>query len=139
MGDATDQQLRSRATLTSFRVDVYGCLDGWTDALFELADAMWCSLGPVSSVPHLSLETVFRRSHPSLYKALARGEIDAEALRQVLAAHRPADWPEVFAVDTSTWRAATRTSPQRGFTITRRATAQANRLCPAGPTSGSPS
>lgn len=35
-----------------------------------------CLPAPVSSVPALSLEPVFRRSHGSLYKALARGRID---------------------------------------------------------------
>ncbi|MGH8897234.1 MAG: hypothetical protein ACRDZ4_09485 [Egibacteraceae bacterium] len=60
------------AQLVSFRQALYGCLDGWADTLFELTDAALCSPGPVNSVPHLSLEPVFRRSHPSLYKALAR-------------------------------------------------------------------
>ncbi|MGH6745826.1 hypothetical protein [Novosphingobium sp.] len=68
-----------------------------------MCDALLCTSGPVSSVPHLSLEPVFRRSHGSLYKALARGGVDVEALRQVLVDHRPADWPAVFAVDASTW------------------------------------
>ena len=36
----------------------------------------------VGSVPSLSSEPVFRRSHRSLYTALARGGIDEEALRQ---------------------------------------------------------
>jgi hypothetical protein len=45
---------------------------------------------------------VFRRSHGSLYKALAKGSIDAEALRRALVASRPADWPLIFAVDAST-------------------------------------
>src|SRR5680860_962652 len=71
---------------------------------------------PVHSVPHLSLETVFRRSHGSLYKALADGHIDSDALRASLVANRPADWPPVFAVDASTWdRCDAETSPERGF------------------------
>jgi hypothetical protein len=62
------------------------------------------------------LQPVFRRSHPSLYKALARGGIDAERLREVLVEHRPADWPEVFAVDASTWeRCDAETSLERGL------------------------
>ncbi|MGH8903321.1 MAG: hypothetical protein ACRDYA_17035 [Egibacteraceae bacterium] len=51
------------ATLTGFRADLYRCSGGWADALFELCDALLSSPGPVSSVPHLSLEPVFRRSH----------------------------------------------------------------------------
>ena len=51
----------------------------------------------------LEPEPCFRRSHGSLYKALARGRIDTKALRQLLVAVRPAGWPPVFAVDASTW------------------------------------
>lgn len=104
------------ATLTRFRADLYGCLGGWADTLFELCDALLYAPGPVNSMPGLSLEPVFRRSHGSLYKALARGGIDPEALRRALVEYRPADWPAVFAVDASTWeRCDAETSPERGF------------------------
>lgn len=104
------------AALQGFRDDFYGCLDGWRDALFELTDALLCCPSPVTSVPHLSLEAVFRRSHGSLYKALARGGVDAQALRELLVDHRPDGWPAVFAVDASTWdRCHAETSPERGF------------------------
>lgn len=110
-----DPATRARR-LIDFRDAFYGCLGGWSDALFELCDALVCSPSPVTSTPHLSLEPVFRRSHGSLYKALARGSIDGDALRRVLADHRPHDWPAIFAVDTSTWeRCDAETSPQRGF------------------------
>lgn len=109
---ATDQTQRLRR----FRAGFYSCLTGWADAAFELSDAVLCAPTPVSSVPALSLEPVFRRSHASLYKALARGSVDAEAVRDLLAAHRPRDWPLVFAVDASTWaRCDAQTSPQRGY------------------------
>jgi hypothetical protein len=102
--------------LTGFRRAFHGCLSGRGDALFELTDAVLCSPTPVGSVPSLSLEPVFRRSHGSVYKALARGGIDEEALRQVLVDARPPDWPLVFAVDASTWdRCDAETSPERGF------------------------
>lgn len=102
--------------LQGFRAGFYRCLTGWADATFELCEAVLCAPGPVTSVPGLSLEPVFRRSHGSLYKALHRGGIDAEAMREVLVAHRPTDWPLVFAVDESTWaRCDAETSPQRGF------------------------
>ena len=111
-----DHAAAPHATLIGFREAFHGCLDSWADALFELADALLCAPTPVHSVPHLSLEAVFRRSHGSLYKALARGSIDTDALRQVLVAHRPAGWPAVFAVDASTWdRCDAETSPERGF------------------------
>jgi hypothetical protein len=104
------------AALVGFRHDLYACLRGWGDALFELCDAVLCTPTPVHSVPHLSLEGVFRRGHGSLYKALARGHVDSDALRGVLVANRPAGWPAVFAVDASTWdRCDAETSPERGF------------------------
>jgi hypothetical protein len=107
---------RAVAQLVGFRTDFYGCLTGWADTLFELCDAALCSPTPVACVPALSLEPTFRGSHGSLYKALERGEVDAEGVRDLLTAVRPADWPAVFAVDASTWdRCDAETSPERGF------------------------
>jgi len=106
----------SSAALVGFREALYGCLSGWGDALFELCDAALTVPAPVGSMPSLSLEPEFRRSHGSLYKALARGSIDAERLRGLLVACWPAAWPAVFAVDASTWdRCDAETSPERGF------------------------
>ncbi|HEY5179522.1 MAG TPA: NF041680 family putative transposase [Dermatophilaceae bacterium] len=102
--------------LRRFRTGFYRCLTRWADAAFELTDAALCAPAPICSVPTLSLEPTFRRSHGSLDKALARGQVDAEAMRDLLAEHRPRDWPLVFAVDASTWaRCDAETSPQRGF------------------------
>ncbi|MDQ6798378.1 MAG: transposase [Actinomycetota bacterium] len=102
--------------LGSFRSQLYGCFTRWADALFELTDAMVCSSGPISSVPSLSLEPEFTRSHGSLYKALSRGRIDTDRLRRLLVEARPADGSLVFAVDASTWaRCDAETSPERGF------------------------
>jgi DDE superfamily endonuclease len=116
-GDRERADVRApTAELTRFRRAFHGCLAGWGDALFELADAVLCSPAPVGSVPSLSLEPVFRRSHGSVYKALARGRVDEERLRRLLVAVRPAGWPPVFAVDASTWdRCDAETSPERGF------------------------
>ena len=115
-GGAGGEHAAARAALVGFREAFYGCLSRWGDALFELADAALCVGAPVGSVPALSLEPVFRRGHGSLYKALANGGIDAEALRQALVAHRLAGWPSVFAVDASSWpRCDAETSPERGF------------------------
>lgn len=106
----------SMTGLLGFRAGLHRCLSGWADAAFELTDAVLCAPAPVCSVPGLSLEPVFRRSHGSLYKALARGGVDANAVRDLLAEHRPRDWPLVFAVDASTWaRCDAETSPQRGY------------------------
>jgi hypothetical protein len=102
--------------LRSFRAHLYGSFTRWGDALFELCDAVLCSGGPVSSIPSLSLEPEFSRSHGSLYKALSNGRIDEDRLRSLLVANRPAAWPAVFAVDASTWaRSDAETSPERGF------------------------
>ena len=109
----TNPQLTS---LVDFRTGFYQCLTRWPDTGFELVDAVLRSGPPVASIPALSLEPVSGRSHGSLYKALARGDVDAEQMRDLLVEHRPADWPLVFAVDASTWaRCDAQTSPERGF------------------------
>lgn len=113
------QGVRTRcpsSELVDFRAGLHQALTGWADAAFELCEAALCAPTPVASVPSLSMEPAFRRSHGSLYKALARGGIDADAMRDLLAAHRPLDWPLVFAVDASTWpRCDAETSAERGF------------------------
>lgn len=104
------------ADLIEFRRQLHSCFTRWPDALFELTDAALCAPGPIGSVPHLSLEPEFTRSHGSLYKALAKGRIDTDRLRQLLVAHRPRDCPPVFAVDASVWeRCDAECSPERGF------------------------
>lgn len=120
MGMQTSPQMTARAQrlarLAEFRDGFYSCLTSWGDALFELTDALLFAPGAVGSVPALSLEAVFRRSHGSLYKALSRGEVDGNRLRALLVESRPKDWPLVFAVDSSTWeRCDAETSPERGF------------------------
>jgi hypothetical protein len=102
--------------LAEFRSSFHRCLTPWGDALFELCDAVLSSPAPVGSVPSLSLEPEFRRSHGSLYKALVEGSIDDDLLRALLVEHAPTDWPLVFAVDASTWdRCDAECSPERGF------------------------
>jgi hypothetical protein len=102
--------------LTAFRRGLHQCLTRWGDALFELCDAVLCGAGPISSVPSLSLEPEFSRSHGSLYKALRKGRINEDRLRRLLVANRPADWPAVFSVDASTWaRCDAEYSPERGY------------------------
>ncbi len=108
--------LSAAAALRGFRAGFHCTLTGWADAAFELTDALLCQPTPVASVPALSLEPQFRRSHGSLYKALARGGVDAAAMRDLLVAHRPGHWPAVYAVDASSWpRCDAETSPGRGF------------------------
>lgn len=103
------------APLRSFRAALYACFDRRADALFEVADALLAS-APVASLPHLSLAPLHRRGWGSVYAALAEGSIDADALRDALAAHPLADDRAVYAVDVSVWpRCDAETSPDRGY------------------------
>jgi hypothetical protein len=118
-GDGGQHSEPKKEALVGFRTGLRRGLSRWGDALFELADALLCATGPLRSVPGLSLEPEFRRSHGSLYKALARGRVEVDRLRKLLVEHRPAGWPLVFAVDASTWdRCDAECSPERA-SITR--------------------
>jgi hypothetical protein len=102
------------AGLARFRQEMFWCLWRRGDALFELADAVLTAPGLVASLPYLSLEPAFRRGHGMIYQALGEGGIDEEALRGLLVAVRPRDWPLVFAIDASTYpRPEAETSPGR--------------------------
>ena len=103
--------------LRRFRADLYGCLTRRADALFELADTLVAGQAVATAPPpHLSLEPAFRRGWGSTYGALRRGRIVEEAVRDLLAAWRPAGWPAVFAVDASSWaRCDAECSPERGY------------------------
>src|SRR5215217_3460950 len=103
------------ARLGGFRAELYACFPRRADALFELGDAMLCAQA-VPSLPHLSLEPVHRRGWGSAYAALARGRIDIERLRDLLASSLPPADPMVFAVDVTTWpRCDAECSPERGY------------------------
>ena len=104
-------------TLAGFRRELYACLTGRADAMFELADAVLCADGPVRSLVELSLVGEHRRGHGSLYAALARGRLDVARLRTALSAVpllRAADGRLVLAVDITCWlRPDAHTSPER--------------------------
>jgi hypothetical protein len=105
-------------TLRTFRSSFYECLHRRADALFELTDAI-LTAEPVPSPVHLSLQPSHRRGWGSLYAALDRGRIDAEALRELLARNPlvgGGDEQPVYALDTSVWpRCDAESSPERGF------------------------
>jgi len=106
--------------LRTFRRSLYECLHRRGDALFELSDAILAADGTVPSPVHLSLQASHRRGWGSLYAALDRGRIDAEALRRLLVRHPLVSGDEdevpVYAVDTSVWpRCDAECSPQRGY------------------------
>ena len=103
--------------LQTFRRSLYECFHRRRDALFELTDAILTADGTIPSPAHLSLQTSHRRGWGSLYAALCKGRIDAEALRRLLARHplAEAETP-VYAVDVSVWdRCEAECSPERGF------------------------
>ncbi|MCU7820189.1 transposase [Kitasatospora sp. DSM 101779] len=105
------------AELSRFRGEFYACLTRRGDAVFEPADAVLCADGPVRSLVELSPVGEHRRGHGGLYDAMARGRLDADRLRQTLAAvplPRAADGRLVLAVDITCWlRPDAHTSPQR--------------------------
>ena len=76
--------------LRAFRKRLYASFGRRRDALFELTDAI-LTAGTFPSPPHLSLAPIHRRGWGSLYAALDRGRIDAEALRTLLAGLSLAD------------------------------------------------
>src|SRR3712207_2213577 len=103
-------------TFRAFRSSLYNCPHRRADALFELTDAL-LTAEAVPSPVHLSLQPPHRRGWGSLYNALSRGRIDAQALRRLLA-HHPLAGSEtpVYAVDVSVWdRCDAECSPERGF------------------------
>jgi hypothetical protein len=72
--------------------------------------------GPIPALPHLSLVAAHRRGWGSVYAALARGEVHAEAIRTALAAQPLAGGPPVYALDVSVWpRCDAEASPDRGY------------------------
>ena len=54
-------RVESLTVLSRFRTDFYDCLTARADALFELADAVLCTDGPVRSLVDLALAPEHRR------------------------------------------------------------------------------
>src|SRR3954447_17527630 len=102
-------------TLRGFRAAVYAALGARRDALFEALDAA-TTVGPVPSLPYLSLTALHRRRWASLYAALAEGSLDVAALRTLVGQHPLDDGQPIYALDTSIWaRNDAETSPERGY------------------------
>ena len=102
--------------LVGFRCEFYGCLTARADALFELADAVLCAEGPVTSLPELSLVPEHRRGHGAMYDALACGRIDLTRLTMALAGLSlpRRDGQLVIAIDVTPWpRPDAECSPHR--------------------------
>ncbi|WP_073450286.1 NF041680 family putative transposase [Streptomyces yunnanensis] len=98
-------------------MELYAAIPRRADALFDLADAVLCAGGPVTSLPELSLEAVHRRGHGAMYDALADGRIDVARLRRALAGlelPRGADRQISIALDVTPWpRPDAECSPDR--------------------------
>jgi hypothetical protein len=108
--------LVEQGELRRFRNDFYDCLASYPDSLFELVDGLSSAVVVVSGVAHVTLTAAARRGHGSAYAALSQGDIDADGVRDVLAAYRPGRWRPDFAVDASVWpRCDAECSPERGF------------------------
>lgn len=105
--------------LVGFRSELYRCLTSRADELFELADALLCTDGPVKTLVDLALAPEHRRGHGSLYEGLNRGVVDVARFRRALATlplPRAAGGRIVLAVDVSPWlRPDAGTSPERLF------------------------
>src|SRR5438874_3540670 len=101
--------------LQAFRAGVYQRLGARRDALVEALDAA-TTVGPVPSLPYLSLAPLHRRGWGSLYAALAAGTLAVPALRALVGQHPLDDGQPIYALDTSVWpRDDAETSPARGF------------------------
>ncbi len=106
-------------TLRAFRAGVYACLGARRDALFEALDAA-TTVGPVPSLPYLSLTALHRRGWGSLYAALAEGSLAVPALRTLVSRYPLDDGQPIYALDTSIWpRNDADTSPERGRLVVR--------------------
>ena len=105
--------------LSWFREGFYRCLGSRADALFELADAVLCTPGPVASLAELSLTVQHRRGHGAGYDAINHGSIEVDRFRTTVAGlplPRAADGRISLAVDVSSWlRPDAACSPQRLF------------------------
>jgi hypothetical protein len=109
----------SLGDLDAFRGAFYDCLSLRADALFELAEAVLCAEGPVSTLVGLSLTAEHRRGHGALYDGLGSGRVEVGRLRRSLVnlpVPRDTQGRITLAVDVSPWlRPDAATSPDRSF------------------------
>jgi DDE superfamily endonuclease len=112
-------QVGALGELSGFRREFYQCLPARADALFELADAVLCAVGPVRTLVGLSLAPEHQRGHGALWAAVNHGRMDIGRLRWSLAGlplPRAADGRLMLAADVSNWlRPGAATSPDRLF------------------------
>jgi hypothetical protein len=130
-------QERAFGDLDGFRREFYRCLTTRADGLFELADAVLCTDGPVRSLVGLSLAPEHRRGHGGLYDAINNGRIELDRLRTALSGlplPRAACGRLVLAVDVSPWlRPDGNTCPDRSFCHTYGRGKDEHRMIPGWP------
>ena len=111
---------RARDRLAAFRRELYQCLTRRADALFELADSLLCTEGPVKTLAGLSLAPEHRRGHGALYDAVDHGQIEIGRLRRAVAGlplPRAADGRLMLAVDVSNWLRPSSSQPKTRIMI----------------------
>jgi hypothetical protein len=120
-----------------FRHAFHQCLTARAETLFELADALLCADGPVTSLVELSLATEHQRGHGALYDGLNSGRIDIARFRNIVARQsipRCEDGRIVLAIDITNWlRPDANTSPQRLFCHTHARGAGQAQIIPGWP------
>jgi hypothetical protein len=131
------ERVSALGDLVDFRQAFYDTLSARADTLFELADAVLCTDGPVRSLVGLSLAPEHRRGHGALYDAVNHGRVEIARLRTVLAGvplPRAADGGLVLAVDVSPWlRPDGATCPDRSFCHTYGRGKDEHRMIPGRP------
>ena len=101
--------------LREFRQEVHNLCSHRADALCDVVDGA-ITAGLVPSFAYLSLQATHQRGHGSLYAALAKGRMDVEGTRRLVASTLPNMERPVYAIDTSTYiRSDAETSPERGI------------------------
>jgi len=87
----------------------------FADAQFDLVDALLLS-PPIRSFPELSLSPAFRRQWHSAYAAIEEGEQDREWLEHYFIEQIPAQGPQIFSLDGTSWlQPAANTLPDRQY------------------------
>jgi DDE superfamily endonuclease len=127
----------ARRALAGFRDELYRCLTGRPDALFELADAVLCEDRPVTDLARLSLAPEFTRGHGALYDGLNAGRVEFARLRTAVAGLALPAWADGrvrLAVDVSSWlRPDAEASPERLFCHVRGRGRNAGQVVPGWP------
>jgi hypothetical protein len=67
-GDGIGDRDGDLGVLVGFRAELYSCLTARADELFELADSLLCTDGPVKTLVDLALAPEHRRGHGALYE-----------------------------------------------------------------------